>query len=72
MTVRNYRCYYYQDECGMGNGANEFGKVIGYEEFCKSFKELGLYPVLNGKLAEDDVIRTEFQNDLSGCRWRLG
>lgn len=38
------------------------------KSFCKSFKELGLYPVVNGKMAEGDMIRTEFQNDHSGFR----
>lgn len=36
------------------------------KSFCSSFKELGFYPLVNGKLVEGDMIRTEFQNDHSG------
>lgn len=52
---------------GWGNGADEFGKAVGHEGFVSPAKELGLYPVVNVKLSEGDMIRIEFQSDHSGC-----
>lgn len=43
-----------------GDGVYEFGKVVGYEGFCKLFKEFGFYFVFNGKLLGGDRIRIEF------------
>lgn len=43
---------------GRGNGADEFGEVAGHRTFLVSHtKELGLYPVVNGKLLEGDMSR---------------
>lgn len=52
---------------GLGNGADEFGKAVGHEGFLSPAKELGLYPVVNAKLSEGEMIRVEFQNDHSSC-----